>query len=276
MKVRDIMTTKALFDTKETDTLASAAHRMFWARCRHLPVTKGKQVVGVLSEKDVLTWQAEGHGLDGPNDRVSAGMSAPPTVAVPDEELAEAAARMIASRIDCLPVVMHGRLVGMLTTTNLLGRLVTEAFAPAARGDVPAVAVMSPRFLTALSSDPLLEAAETMVANHMRHLPVVDETGHLVGILSERDLRTALGRPRRGDHPLAFVPEQPHRWRCDDLARDLDPRRAASVAGHRDDGRRRRRSPSRGRPRKSPNRDRVLPGRPTRSQTRGMTIRVTP
>ena len=196
MKVRDIMTTKALFDTKETDTLASAAHRMFWARCRHLPVTKGKQVVGVLSEKDVLTWQAQGHGLDGPNDRVSAVMSAPPTVAVPDEELAEAAARMIASRIDCLPVVMHGRLVGMLTTTDLLGRLVTETFAPAARGDAPAVAVMSPRFLTALSSDPLLEAAETMVANHIRHLPVVDETGHLVGILSERDLRTALGRPR--------------------------------------------------------------------------------
>jgi CBS domain-containing protein len=159
------------------------------------PVTREHEVVGVLSERDILAWRGEGRGLDGPNDRVAAAMTAPPIVTVPDEELGEAAARMIASRIDCLPVVMAERLVGMITSTDLLGRLVAQTFEPASRDDAPAADVMSPRVFTAFPSDALLEAADVMVANHVRHLPVVDEAGHLVGILSERDLRAALGRP---------------------------------------------------------------------------------
>ena len=195
MRLRDVMTTKVLCETKESDSLASAAHRMAWARCRHLPVTKEHEVVGVLSERDILAWRGEGRGLDGPDDRVAGAMSAPPIVTVPDEELGESAARMIASRIGCLPVVMGGRLVGMITSTDLLGRFVTQTFEPSPRDERPAGAIMSPRVFTALPSDPLLEAADIMVANHVRHLPVVDSTGRLVGILSERDLRSALGRP---------------------------------------------------------------------------------
>lgn len=196
MKVRDIMTTKALLETHEADTLASAAHRMFWAGCRHLPVTRDQEVVGVLSERDILAWRAEGRGLDGPSDLVGAAMSASPILAVPDEDLGEAAARMIAARIECMPVVMNGSLVGMLTSTDLLGRLVTQSFEPAARGDKVAGSVMTPRVLIARASDLILEAADVMVTNHVRHLPVVDAEGHLIGILSERDLRTALGHPR--------------------------------------------------------------------------------
>jgi CBS domain-containing protein len=126
MKIHEIMTTKVLYETKESDSLASAAHRMAWAGRRHLPVTREHEVVGVLSERDILAWTGSGRGLDGPNDRVAAVMSTPPIVTVPDEELGESAARMIASRIDCLPVVTAGRLVGMVTSTDLLERLVTQ------------------------------------------------------------------------------------------------------------------------------------------------------
>lgn len=128
MRVRDVMTTKALFEVGENDSLASAAHRMAWIGCRHLPVTRGQDVVGVLSERDLLVWKAAGHALDGPEDRVGAAMSAPPVVATPDEELSEAAARMISSRIGCLPVVVHGQLVGMVTSTDLLGSFVSRSF----------------------------------------------------------------------------------------------------------------------------------------------------
>jgi acetoin utilization protein AcuB len=130
MKVRDVMTTKALFEVGENDSLASAAHRMAWVGCRHLPVTRGHEVIGVLSERDILVWRAEGRSLDGDGDRVGAAMSAPPVVATPDEELGEAAARMISSRIGCLPVVIHGQLVGMVTSTDLLGSYVSRTFAP--------------------------------------------------------------------------------------------------------------------------------------------------
>jgi nitroreductase/CBS domain-containing protein len=127
-KVRDVMTTKVLFEVAENDSLALAAHRMAWLGCRHLPVMRNDEVVGVLSERDVLAWRGGGRSLDGPDDRVSAAMSSPPIVATSDETLGEAAARMIAARIGCVPVVSHGRLVGMLTATDLLGQHVSETF----------------------------------------------------------------------------------------------------------------------------------------------------
>ena len=127
-KVRDLMTTKLLFEVGENDSLAVAAHRMAWLGCRHLPVTRDHEVVGVLSERDLLAWKSDGRALDGPEDRVGAAMATPPIVATPDESLGEAAARMIAARIGCLPVVLQGRLVGMLTSTDLLGHHVATTF----------------------------------------------------------------------------------------------------------------------------------------------------
>jgi CBS domain-containing protein len=193
-KVRDLMTRKGLFEIHEGASLAAAAHRMTWQGCRHLPVTREGDVVGVLSERDLLRWEAEGRSLDGPDDLVRSAMSSPPIVATPEEDVAEAAARMVASRIGCLPVVLHRRLVGMLTTTDLVGHHVARKLgAPASSacaGDL-----MTAEVFTASPDDMVLEAADLMAAHRIRHLPVVDEGGRLVGIVSERDLRTALGVP---------------------------------------------------------------------------------
>ena len=127
LKVRDLMTTKVLFAVGEDDSLAVAGHRMAWLGCRHLPVTRAEEVVGVLSDRDLLAWRANGRTLDGPEDQVRMAMTAPAIVATPDETAAEAAARMIAERIDCLPVVQHGRLVGMVTSLDLIGAHVSRA-----------------------------------------------------------------------------------------------------------------------------------------------------
>jgi CBS domain-containing protein len=194
-KVRDVMTKRGVVQIDEDASLASAAHRMAWQRCRHLPVTREGEVVGVLTERDVLAWKAEGRPLDGPEDLVRAAMSSPATVATPDEDLAEAAARMVAARIECLPVVLHGRLVGILTSTDLIGEHVARRLEPTARRDLRAEDVMTPDVLTAAADDPLLEAADMMAWARVRHLPIVDENGRLAGVVSERDLRTALGVP---------------------------------------------------------------------------------
>lgn len=128
LTVRELMTTKSLFEVGEDQSLASAAHRMAWLGCHHLPVTREHEVIGVVSETDILKWTAAQRPLDGPEGRVALVMSTPPIVATPDERLGEAAARMVAERIGCLPVVLHGKLLGMLTTTDLLGGYVSETF----------------------------------------------------------------------------------------------------------------------------------------------------
>jgi acetoin utilization protein AcuB len=54
---------------------------------------------------------------------------------------------------------------------------------------------MTPYPITVGPEDPLVAAAATMVARHVRHLPVVDVKSAIVGMLSERDVRSAIGDP---------------------------------------------------------------------------------
>ncbi len=46
---------------------------------------------------------------------------------------------------------------------------------------------------TVASDDTLLDAAARMADRNVRHLPVVDGERHVVGILSDRDVRTVVG-----------------------------------------------------------------------------------
>jgi len=135
MKVREVMTTDNLATIGEDDSLGAAAQRMKSAHCRHLPVVRERQVVGVLSERDVLAWVAAGHRLSGPTDLVRAAMVKPPQVARPDEDIGDAAARMLSFRIGCLPVVIDGKLLGMVTRGDLLGRIVADMYTPATERD---------------------------------------------------------------------------------------------------------------------------------------------
>jgi CBS domain-containing protein len=132
MKVREVMTTDNLLTIGEEDSLAVAAHRMTWAPCRHLPVVKDHQVLGVISERDILAWLGENRRLDGTADLVRAAMVAPATVASPDDDIGDAAARMLSNRVGCLPVVTNGKLIGMLTRGDLLGRIVANMYTPIA------------------------------------------------------------------------------------------------------------------------------------------------
>ncbi len=49
--------------------------------------------------------------------------------------------------------------------------------------------IMTPGPITIASTATAAEAGQVMAARHLRHLPVVDAGGRLVGILSDRDLR---------------------------------------------------------------------------------------
>lgn len=59
--------------------------------------------------------------------------------------------------------------------------------------DVPVEKVMTRSPATVEPEATLSDAAEIIVQGGFRHLPVVDGAGRLVGMLSERDLRTRLG-----------------------------------------------------------------------------------
>lgn len=95
---------------------------------RHLPVVDGGQVVGVLSQRDLLQG-AVAHALGyGSVSRsrilrtipVKEVMSEPAVTVESDTSVREAARLMVERKIGCLPVVDAGRLVGLVTETDVV------------------------------------------------------------------------------------------------------------------------------------------------------------
>lgn len=106
-------------------------------------------------------------------------------------------------RIRHLPVIQQGRLVGMVTERDLkravfaAAPLVTvwKAGKPqptGTPGDLSVQAIMTQGVRTAKPTDTLLSAALLMQNEKVGALPVVDDTGRLVGLISQSDLLKAL------------------------------------------------------------------------------------
>jgi CBS domain-containing protein len=152
MRVADVMTT----DIEMIDDSVScheAATRMLRAKVRHLPVVDpAGALAGILTDRDLR------HGLLAPamfgerrpttledvlkSARVGDVMSTPVVTVAPGEDLATAARIMREHKIGSLPVVANGRVVGIVTETDLLRQLISEA--DWRRADVPAIVVSFP------------------------------------------------------------------------------------------------------------------------------------
>ena len=60
--------------------------------------------------------------------------------------------------------------------------------------------VMTKHPITIDASAPVGTALDVMRTRHIRHLPVLDDTGPLVGIITDRDLRHAALAPAMDEH----------------------------------------------------------------------------
>jgi acetoin utilization protein AcuB len=131
MLVRDFMTTEVT-SLQETDTLLDA--RMVFVRSsfRHLPVLRGRQVVGVVTEHDVRQYGPSLLGGVSPEEYnrllettpVTRAMTREPVTVRPDQPVYEAANLLYTRRFGCLPVVENGELLGIVSTTDMLRLLV--------------------------------------------------------------------------------------------------------------------------------------------------------
>lgn len=195
MRVRDLMRTRTVLSVRADDDVALAAQLLRWGGVRHLPVTDEGAVVGVFSERDLLRYRAETGGHGG-LDPIRRFMSAPPVVVGPDDEVDKALGLMVAGKHGCVPVVEGGRLVGIVSATDVVGRVFMKARARGLEARRPLVKdAMRGVPVTTTPDEALFEAVEKMVDHQIRHLPVLDGQGRLVGMISDRDVRVAVGDP---------------------------------------------------------------------------------
>lgn len=71
-----------------------------------------------------------------------------------------------------------------------------ESSAASAEPTITAADIMTPFAIAVQPETLLVDAISIMVDRKIRHLPVVDISSTIVGILSDRDVRTAVGEPR--------------------------------------------------------------------------------
>lgn len=95
-------------------------------RIRHLPVVRGGALLGILSDRDLLargTLEEDG-SLHLPHDTVASAMTTSPVVAEVDTPVNTLVRLMTERKIDAIPIVRGLRLIGLVTSTDLLLLLV--------------------------------------------------------------------------------------------------------------------------------------------------------
>lgn len=131
MKVREIMTSLAMTLDPST-SLHEAATRMFEHRVAAIPVVEAGCLVGIVGEADLYRAVAATHGvpLGGtvPFDalgcpRVVSDVMRREVLWVKATDNARLAAQLLMRHARSLPVVDHGRVVGMVSRRDVIGAL---------------------------------------------------------------------------------------------------------------------------------------------------------
>jgi CBS domain-containing protein len=131
VEVREAMA-KTISTATPEDTIVDVASLMKREDCGFIPVVREQEVVGVVTDRDlvlrVMAGDAAG-GSDLPAIPVSEVMTASVWTVGADESLEAAAHRMAEHGVRRLPVMEGGRLVGILSYGNLEQALHAEGAA---------------------------------------------------------------------------------------------------------------------------------------------------
>ena len=123
--------------------------------------------------------------------KISEIMSKNPRSVSPDTPVSEAAQVMKEEDVGLVPVVervggaeTRGRLVGVVTDRDIAIRAVAEGRAT----DAPVSEIMSGGVKTCGPNDSVESAMELMGREQVRRIPIVDDSGALVGIIAQADI----------------------------------------------------------------------------------------
>ncbi|HXV59620.1 MAG TPA: CBS domain-containing protein [Vicinamibacteria bacterium] len=131
MRVEELMTTDVT-TVERNDELSVVDDLMKMKRIRHLPVVEKGRLVGIVTQRDLFhagLSNAMGFGEKARKEFlgtvvVKEVMTDEVVTVGPEEAVKSAAKKMLEHKIGCLPVVREGKLLGILTETDLVRLLV--------------------------------------------------------------------------------------------------------------------------------------------------------
>lgn len=173
--VADVMTSMPIV-ARVPGTRNEAINLMVRNKLTGVPVVREQdgQLMGIVSRRDVFNNMNE--------DQLSLVMKKNPIVISPEKTIAEAAKIFFDLRIHRLPVVDKGKLIGIITPTDLLKEIRTI------KTDKVAMDAVRGSCVTCYQEDPLSYVVSAMKISGVTAMPVLDERGELTGLITDRDL----------------------------------------------------------------------------------------
>lgn len=173
--VADIMTDVPIV-VEVPGTRSDAINVMVRNKLTGVPVVRSSDgnLVGMVSRKDVL--------IDFKEEQLSLIMKKDIITVPPSATISDAAKIFTEKKIHRLPVVDKGKLIGIITPTDLLDEVKNR------KTELKAEDVITTTCATAYIEDPLSYIVAAMRISKIIAFPIVDAKGKLAGIITDRDL----------------------------------------------------------------------------------------
>ena len=173
--VADIMTNVPIV-VEVPGSRSDAINVMVRNKLTGVPVVRSSDgmLMGIVSRKDVF------NNFD--EEQLSLIMKKDIITVSPDASISDVAKIFVEKRIHRIPVVDKGRLVGIITPTDLLDEVKDR------KSKLKAEDVINTTCVTAYVEDPLSYIVASMRVSKVVAFPVLDARGDLVGIITDRDL----------------------------------------------------------------------------------------
>jgi CBS domain-containing protein len=107
-----------VIDADPQESLSDAAMRMRENEVGSIAVIEADQLLGIITERDLI--QALSDGADLRSTLIEAYMTLEPFTVGPDEDSGEVAMQMLEHGVRHVPVVVDGRVLGMVSARDLL------------------------------------------------------------------------------------------------------------------------------------------------------------
>lgn len=232
LNIRDLLGIRNITSTKPTSlgkiiptldsqtSTAEAARIMSLYRLRALPIMEKNQIIGQISAKRIVESIRDVMLVTHVRKTSTSDLMTPSPIVIGEtEKIASAKAIMKRRRIDHLPVVHKARLVGMVTSKDIIevmleseriGRKSLGIDQTQDRLDLAITGIADKRVLTLNVDDTLRSVTDLMVSQASTYC-VIKAIDEVQGIITYRDVMTLLGEKVEEEIPTFVIglPDDP-------------------------------------------------------------------
>ena len=206
MQIKNLMSEDIISIDKDQN-LSDALKLLRKHNVSRLPVTNNKELVGIISERDIANKLGSSKYESMPASRLHiSSVMVKDVITVPQSmQLDEVARIMLEKGIGSVPVMEDDKMVGIVSKADFVTLAVGIAF-----DKITVKEIMSKNLTVVSPTERIVHARRQMIESHVGRLPVVEDEG-LVGMITSKDLMRAFIEFRKS------VPEKYQKSQIKDL-----------------------------------------------------------